>query len=115
MGQRVFQVSSCDNVVSTLFIKPSNFLQTLVEEVSAHSGQFQKVLADGGQIDKDKVGKLKESDLESQVDEKKLFVTAGLELQQVIVTIFINTPSVFKIICSGLHLLIFSLTVWLIH
>jgi len=44
------------------------------------------VLADGGQIDKDRVGKLKESwaDLEAQVDEKKLFVTAGLELQQVI-------------------------------
>ena len=85
--------------------------------MSAHSGQFQKVLADGGQIDKDRVDKLKESwaDLESQVDEKKLFVTAGLELQQVITAIFINTPSVFEIICSGLHTLIFSLTVWLIH
>ena len=93
MGQWVFQVSSSDKVVSTLLIKPSDFLQTLVEEVSAHSGQFQKVLADGGQIDKDKVGKLKESwaDLESQVDEKKLFVTAGLELQQVITATFINT------------------------
>ena len=63
------------------------------------------------------MGKLKESwaDLESQVNEKKLFVTAGLELQQVITAIFINTPSVFKVICSGLHLLIFCLTVWLIH
>jgi len=63
--------------------------------VSAHSGQFQKVLAEGGQIDKDRVGKLKESwaDLESQVDEKKLFVTAGLELQQVITSIFINIPN----------------------
>ncbi|XP_065894663.1 spectrin beta chain, non-erythrocytic 1-like isoform X3 [Dysidea avara] len=64
----------------------SRKLETLVEEVSAHNSQFQRVLADGGQIDKDRVSKLKESwaDLESQVDEKKLFVTAGLELQQFI-------------------------------
>ena len=72
------------------------FLHTLVEEVSAHSGQFQKVLADGGQVDKDRVGKLKEFwvDLESYVDEKKLFITAGLELQQVTASIFINSLSV---------------------
>jgi len=73
-----------------LSLKSDVFLQTLVEEVSAHSVQFQRVLAEGNQIDKDRVAKLKESwaDLESQVDEKKLFVTAGLDLQQVITSFF---------------------------
>ena len=43
------------------------------------------VITTGVQIDKERVDKLKELwiDLEQQVNEKKMFVTAGLELQQV--------------------------------
>ena len=62
-------------------------LQALEEEVSAHYAQFDMVVTNGNQVDKEKVDKLKERwvDLEQQVDEKKMFVTAGLELQQVCV------------------------------
>ena len=60
-------------------------LQALEEEVSAHYTQFDTVVTNGNQVDKERVDKLKEHwiDLEQQVDEKKMFVTAGLELQQV--------------------------------
>ena len=53
--------------------------------MSAHYNQFDMVVSNGGQVDNDRVDKLKELwiDLEQQVNEKKMFVTAGLELQQV--------------------------------
>jgi len=53
--------------------------------VSAHYNHFDVVVTNGGQVDNDRVDKLKGLwiDLEQQVNEKKMFVTAGLELQQV--------------------------------
>ena len=53
--------------------------------MSAHYNQFDTVVNNGLLVDKERVDKLKEhwTDLQQQVDEKKMFVTAGLELQQV--------------------------------
>ena len=57
--------------------------------MSAHYSQFDSVVTNGGQVDKERVDRLKELwiDLEQQVAEKKMFVTAGLELQQVCVSV----------------------------
>ena len=79
-------------------------LQALEEEVSAHYNQFDTVVTNGGQVDKERVDRLKELwiDLEQQVAEKKMFVTAGLELQQVCVSV-----SVLVSVCGSVCLHVF--------
>ena len=66
--------------------------------MSAHYSQFDSVVTNGSQVDKERVDRLKELwiDLEQQVAEKKMFVTAGLELQQVCVSVCV---CVCKCVC----------------
>ena len=62
------------------------FLQALEEEMSAHYSQFDTVVTNGLQVDKERVDRLW-IDLKHQVAVKKMFVIAGLELQQVCVSV----------------------------